>query len=104
LKDIPMPQSLDEPPRRFPVLKTIAAITFSTLLAMAVTVAPAYADEHRDRHDDHHAQERHRDDHRHGGRDYPAPPVVYSPYYAPPPVVYGPSIGIVLPGIRIGIR
>ena len=85
------------------VLKTVASVAFSTLLAMAVTVTPANADEHRGGHDDHH-QERHRDDHRHWGRDYPQPPVVYSPYYAPPPVVYGPSVGIILPGIHIGIR
>ena len=47
------------------------------------------------------------------GGYYRAPPVVYgspynngyygSPYYAPP-VVYGPSIGISLPFIGIGIR
>jgi hypothetical protein len=47
------------------------------------------------------------------GPYYNAPPVVYgspyrngyygSPYYAPP-VVYGPSIGISLPGVNIGIR
>jgi hypothetical protein len=30
--------------------------------------------------------------------------VVYSPYYAPPPVVYGPSVGVYLPGISIGIH
>ena len=50
---------------------------------------------------------------------YRAPPVVYgsryhngyygsgyydSPYYYPPPVVYGPSIGISLPFVSIGIH
>jgi hypothetical protein len=39
---------------------------------------------------------------------YSPPPVVYAqpyyaPYYAPPPVVYGPTIGIGLPFIGIGV-
>jgi hypothetical protein len=85
-------------------LKTITAITFSALLAMAVTVVPASADEHHDR-DNRHEQDRHRDDHRGGDRDYRRPPpVVYTPYYAPPPVVYGPSVGVYLPGLSIGIH
>jgi len=57
--------------------------------------------------------------HYYNGGYYRAPPVVYgspynngyygsgyygSPYYYPPPVVYGPSIGISLPGISIGIH
>jgi hypothetical protein len=57
--------------------------------------------------------------HYYNGGYYRAPPVVYgspynngyygsgyygSPYYYPPPVIYGPSIGISLPGINIGIR
>ncbi len=86
-------------------LKSVTAITFSTLLAMAVTVVPAYADDHRGGRDDHHAQERHRDDRGHWGQGYRRPPpVVYAPYYAPPPVVYGPSVGVYLPGISIGIH
>jgi hypothetical protein len=57
--------------------------------------------------------------HYYNGGYYRSPPVVYgssygngyygngyygSPYYYPPPVVYGPSIGINLGGIGIGIR
>jgi hypothetical protein len=58
--------------------------------------------------------------HYYNGGYYRAPPVVYgapyggayygspyyngSPYYYPPPVLYGPSIGISLPFIGIGIR
>ena len=76
-------------------------------MAITVTVVPAHADERRDGyHDDHHDRDRdryrHRDDR--GRRGYPAPPVVYAPYYAPPPVVYGPSVGIYLPGISIGVH
>jgi hypothetical protein len=43
-----------------------------------------------------------------GGGVYVAPPVVYANpgygYYAPPPVVYGPSVGISLPGVSVGIN
>ncbi len=94
--------------RRLPILKTIAALTFSTLVALSVTIVPAHADERRDgHHDDHdrggdHGRDRYRDDR--GRRGYPAPPVVYAPYYAPPPVVYGPSVGVYLPGIAIAIH
>jgi len=62
------------------------------------------------------AEEYHRDrdsDHNWNGGYYRAPPVVYGsryrssyygrPYYYPP-VVYGPGIGIILPGISIGVR
>jgi hypothetical protein len=57
--------------------------------------------------------------HYYNGGYYRAPPVVYgsrynngyygsgyygSPYYYPPPVVYGPSIGISLPFVSIGIH
>ena len=43
-----------------------------------------------------------------GGPYYSPPPVVYAapyyaPYYAPPPVVYGPTIGVGLPFISIGV-
>ncbi len=95
-----MPQT-----RRLPALKSLAAIAFSALVALTISVAPAHADERRDGyHDDHHDRDRdrHRDDRYHRG--YPPPPVVYSPYYAPPPVVYGPSVGVYLPGISIGIH
>lgn len=103
-----MPQT-----RRLPAFKSLAAIVFSALVAMTVTLAPAHADERRDGyHDDRHDRDRDRDrdrDHDHHRNDrghwgYPPPPVVYSPYYAPPPVVYGPSVGIYLPGINIGIH
>jgi len=90
-----MPQA-----RRLSALKSIAAITFSTFVAMAVTVVPAHADQRRDAHHD--DRDRRHDDH--GHRGYPPPPVVYAPYYAPPPVVYGPSVGVYLPGISIGIH
>jgi hypothetical protein len=92
-----MPQT-----RRLSALKSIAAIAFSTLVVMAVTVVPAHADERRDGHHDDRDRDRHRDDHYRRG--YPPPPVVYAPYYAPPPVVYGPSVGVYLPGISIGIH
>jgi hypothetical protein len=40
-----------------------------------------------------------------GGGYYAPPPVVYGgPAYYPPPVIYGPSIGIALPGVAIGIQ
>ena len=44
----------------------------------------------------------------HGGY-YGGPPVVYgggyyAPGYYPPPVVYGPSVGVTLPGVSIGIN
>ena len=92
-----MPQT-----RRLPALKSIAAVAFSTLLALSVTVVPAHADQRQGGyHDDHHNRDR-RGDRGRGG--YPRPPVVYSPYYAPPPVVYGPSVGVYLPGITIGIH
>jgi hypothetical protein len=69
---------------------------------LGVFVASASAQGHR--------EERRGDDHRGDHRDwnggyYPAPPVVYgSPYYAPPPVVYGPAVGIMLPGVVIGVQ
>jgi hypothetical protein len=81
-----------------PIAKLTTGITLSAFLALAAIALPAVADEHRDRGGDRHS-------HWSGGY-YPAPPVVYgSPYYYnPPPVVYGPGIGIVLPGVSIGIR
>ncbi len=86
--------------RNPPAVKNIAAIVLSALIALTAVV-PAHADERRGGgHDDHRSH--HRDDRGRGG--YPPPPVVYSPYYAPPPVVYGPSVGVYLPGISIGIH
>ncbi|SRR5579859_2657418 len=84
------------------------AIGLAGLAMLAASGTAAYAGEHRsdgrqaerhhgDRHDDHRGDRR--------GRGYYPPPVVYGgPYYAQPPVVYGPSIGIALPGISIGIQ
>ena len=79
-------------------LLSATGLAFSALLVLCAVATPALADDHHDRHDD-----------RRGGYEhrgyYNAPPVVYgSPYYAPPPVVYGPGIGIVLPGVAIGVR
>jgi len=88
--------------RHLTALKNVAAIVFSALIALTAVV-PAHADERRGgNHDAHHSRDHHRDDRGRGG--YPPPPVVYSPYYAPPPVVYGPSVGVYLPGISIGIH
>jgi hypothetical protein len=57
--------------------------------------------------------DRYRGGYTYGGGYYNAPPVAYgsyygsgyygTPYYAPP-VVYGPSVGINIGGIGIGIR
>ncbi len=85
--------------------KLAAGIAISAVLAFGTFAAPANA---RDRDD------RDGGDHRNwNGGYYAAPPVVYgstygygyygAPYYSPP-VVYGPSVGIIVPGINIGIR
>ena len=84
-------------------------LALCSVIALGAFAPAAFADERHDndrgeRHDD-------RGEHRgwDGGGYYVAPPVVYGspyyqPYYAPPPVVYGPSVGIALPGINIGIH
>jgi len=80
----------------------------AAVLTLAFAAGPAYAgwDHHDNRGD-------HRDDRHYGhpgwnGGYYAAPPVIYGnpgAYgYYPPPVVYGPSIGIAVPGVRIGIH
>jgi hypothetical protein len=103
-----MTQNLQRGQRRLLAVKIAASIALSALVALTVSASPAFADQRRDgQHDDHRGGDRHRDDHGRWGRGgyYPPPPVVYgTPYYAPPPVVYGPGIGIVLPGIAIGIH
>ncbi len=74
-------------------------------LLFGTFVATAGAEE---RHDDHHGRDRHEErghDRGWNGGYYAPPPVVYAPpAYYPPPVVYGPSVGVYLPGISIGIR
>jgi hypothetical protein len=82
--------------------KLAGGIAISALLALGAFATPASADWDND----------HRGNYYNNGY-YNAPPVVYgspynngyygSPYYAPP-VVYGPSIGISVPGVNIGIR
>jgi hypothetical protein len=66
---------------------------------LAVSVAPASARWDHEQHGWHHGW---------SGGYYNSPPVVYgSPYaygYYPPPVYYGPTVGLNLPGVSIGIR
>jgi hypothetical protein len=92
------------PPRRLPA-KLEAVLAISATLALGTIAGSAAALPYL---------------HYYKGGYYRAPPVVYgsryrgayygspyyggSPYYYPPPVVYGPSIGISLPFIGIGIR
>ncbi len=90
-------------------LPVAGAVALCAMFALGAFAPVSHADERHDndrgeRHDD-------RGEHRgwDGGGYYVAPPVVYGspyyqPYYAPPPVVYGPSVGIALPGINIGIH
>ncbi|HLY55346.1 MAG TPA: hypothetical protein VKS60_07305 [Stellaceae bacterium] len=90
-------------------LKLSAGLAIAALLALGTVAVPASADDHRG--GDHRGGD-YRGGHGYGGWNggvYVAPPVVYgspyySPYYNPPPVVYGPDIGIVVPGVSIGIR
>ncbi len=84
-----------------------AGLAVATVFIVGTFVASACA---QPRHDDHRGDGRggwdHRDGPRWGGGGYYAPPpVVYGgPAYYPPPVVYGPAVGIVLPGVTIGIQ
>ncbi len=85
--------------------KLTASLAIAGLLLLGSAATPASADEPRGGH----AGGDHRGDRGHqggwGGGYYPAPPVVYGPPgYYPPPVVYGPAVGIMLPGISLGIR
>jgi hypothetical protein len=80
-----------------------AGFVLALLLVFGTFIASVQAQPYRD---DRRGWD-HRGDPGHGGggAHYLAPPVVYGgPAYYPPPVVYGPAIGIVLPGISIGIQ
>jgi hypothetical protein len=89
-------------PKRSLSARVVAGLALSTLFVLGTIATPALADDHHDRRGD--DRRGGYGDHDRGGY-YNAPPVVYgSPYYAPPPVVYGPGIGIVLPGVAIGIH
>ncbi len=83
-------------------------LAFAWFLLPGIFCVPACAEEHHDDRGDHRGGDRRGGgDHGDGGSggNYGAPPVVYAPPgYYPPPVVYGPAVGIVLPGISIGIR
>ena len=80
-------------------LRLGTAVAASAALVLAMSAAPASARWDHERHGTHHGW---------AGGYWGAPPVVYgSPYaygYYPPPVAYGPSVGINLPGVSIGIR
>jgi hypothetical protein len=79
-------------------MKIAAGVAISAGL-LAVSMAPASARWDHEYHGWHHGW---------SGGYWGAPPVVYgSPYgygYYPPPVYYGPSVGVTLPGVSIGIR
>jgi hypothetical protein len=83
--------------------KAAASLALSACLVLGAFVASAGA---QPRRDDHRGGDRHFDHRDDRGRGYYAPPpVVYGgPAYYPPPVVYGPTIGINLPGVSIGIQ
>jgi hypothetical protein len=95
---------IDTKSKRRRSAKLAAGFGICTMLALGTLALPANADwdgNYREHH------------HNWNGGYYRAPPVVYgsqyhssyygSPYYYYPPVVYGPSIGIGLPGVNIGI-
>ena len=84
--------------------KFAAGLAISAALVLGTIAAPAHAgwDGDRDNHRGHDRQSW-------NGGHYRAPPVVYNRYYGggygyyPPPVVYSPNIGIIVPGISVGI-
>jgi hypothetical protein len=85
--------------------KLSTGLAIASVLLLGTCIVSASADERRNEHKggDHHGDRGH--ERGWGGGSYPAPPVVYgAPAYYPPPVVYGPAVGIVLPGISIGIQ
>lgn len=92
--------------RRLPA-RIAAGLALATVLIAGTFVASANA---QPRRDDHRGGGRDYGDHRggpgwHGGGYYAPPPVIYGgPAYYPPPVVYGPAVGIVVPGVSIGIQ
>ena len=96
---------IDASPKRRLATRLAAGFAITAILALGTFAGSANARDYRG--------------HYYNGGYYRAPPVVYgstygngyygsgyygSPYYYPPPVVYGPSIGISLPGISIGIH
>jgi hypothetical protein len=85
--------------------KLTAGLVIASVLSLGTVTTPAGAEERRDEHRgrDYGGDRGH--DRGWDGGYYPAPPVIYGrPAYYPPPVVYGPAVGIILPGIGIGIR
>jgi hypothetical protein len=85
-------------PARGWALRLAGGVAISAAL-LAVSAAPASARWDHEQHGWHHGW---------SGGYYHSPPVVYgSPYtygYYPPPVYYGPTVGLNLPGVSIGIR
>lgn len=104
-----MTRIIDTTSRRHLSAKLAAGLVISAFLVLGTSLTRASADE---RWNDHRGGDRHGDWHGGGGGGYyVAPPVVYGTpyyaapqYYAPPPVVYGPSVGIYLPGVSIGVQ
>ena len=95
---------IDTKPKRRLSVKLTVGFAISAILALGSFAGSAHAQYYRG--------------HYYNGGYYRAPPVVYgspygggyygsgyygSPYYYPPPVVYGPSIGISLPFVSIGV-
>jgi hypothetical protein len=79
--------------------RLVAGIAVAAVAGFGITAGTANAHWDQPHHGWHHGW---------SGGYYGAPPVVYgSPYgygYYPPAAVYGPSVGINLPGVSIGIR
>ena len=73
--------------------KLLVRLVAALLLVSTALVGTASADWHG-----------HRGGGGHGGRGGWGGGGYYAPGYYPPPVVYGPSIGIALPGVSIGIQ
>ncbi len=92
-------------PERRGSVRLATGVAIAAFLVLGTLAAPAGAEEHhRGGGWDHHRGDR---GHEGWNRGYYRPPVVDyygGPYYAPPPVVYGPSVGIYLPGLSIGVR
>ena len=97
--------------RRLPA-RLAGGLAVSAFLLLGTFVASASAGNNNDHHWNNNNYNYNRG-YGWSGNYYVAPPVIYgTPYYAPqyapsyypPPVVYGPSIGIGLPGVNIGIQ
>jgi hypothetical protein len=101
-----MTRIIDTNSKRRLSAKLMAGVAISAILALGAFAAPANAQWNGNGYTQNGYYSG-------NGGYYRSPPVVYgspygggyygSPYYAPP-VVYGPSVGISLPGIGIGIR